>query len=93
MGAVWGKRVYTADIPLELWRHYSITQYEMYNIVITLWTLGHLWQEKIVLISCGNQSAVRVSNTGKTKDHFLNACLHALWLHTTYYNIIILDSG
>ena len=24
---------------------------------------------------------------GKTKDNFLNACLHALWLQTARYNI------
>ena len=51
MGAVWGKRVYTAGIPWELWGRYSITQYEMYNIVVAAWTWGHLWQDKVVLIS------------------------------------------
>ena len=50
MGALWGKRVYTAGIRLELRGRYSITQYEMYNIAVAVWTWGHLWQDKVVLI-------------------------------------------
>ena len=87
LGAVWGKCVYTACISAYLQGRYSITQYETYNIVIALWTWGHLWQNKVVLIGCDNQSAVRVCNTGKTRDPFLNACLHALWLHAARYSI------
>ena len=42
---------------------------------------------KVVLISCDNQSAVTVCCSGRTKDPFLNACLHALWLQTARFNI------
>ena len=40
-------------------------------------------------MSCDNQSAVRVCNTGKTKDQFLNACLHMLSLQAAHFNIAL----
>ena len=59
----------------------------MCNIVVALWTWGYLWQDKVVLVSCDNQSAVSICQTGRTRDHFLNTCLHALWLQGARYNI------
>ena len=58
----------------------------MLNIVVAVNTWAHLWQDKVVLISCDNQSAVSVCRSGKPKDLFLNACLHALWLGTAHFN-------
>ena len=87
IGDVWGKRVYTAQIPRHLQDRFYIIQYEMYNIVIALWTWGHLWQDKVVLVSCHNQSAISICETGKMKDILLNVCLHALWLHAARFNI------
>ena len=40
-------------------------------------------------MSCDNQSVVRVCNTGKTKDQFLNACLYTLWLQAARFNIAL----
>ena len=59
----------------------------MYNIVVATYTRGHLWKDRVVLVSCDNQSAVRVCCTGRTKDPFLNVCLHALWLQAARFNI------
>ena len=56
IGGVWGRRVYTVRIPVTLQHIYSITQYEMYNIVVAVNMWGHLWQDKVILISCDNQS-------------------------------------
>ena len=87
LGGVWGNHAYTARIPDHLLNRYSITQYEMYNIVVALWTWGYMWKDRVVLISCDNQSAVRVCQSGKTKDAFLDRCFHALWLHAALFNI------
>ena len=87
LGAIWGNKTYTTTIPDELRDIFSITQYKMYNIVVAVNTWAHLWQDKVILISCDNQSAVSVCSSGKTKDPFLNACLHALWLHTARFNV------
>ena len=87
LGGVWGSHAYTARIPDHLLNRYSITQYEMYNIVVALWTWGYMWKDRVVLVSCDNQSAVHVCQSGKTKDPFLDRCFHALWLHAALFNI------
>ena len=87
LGGVWGNNAYAARIPEHLLNRYSITQYEMYNIVVALWTWGYMWKDRVVLINCDNQSAVRVCQTGRTKDSFLDKCFHALWLHAALFNI------
>ena len=75
---VWGDWVYAARIPETLQGVYSITHYEMYNIMVAIKVWAHLWQDKVVLVSCDNQSVVNVCQTGKTKDQFWNMCLHSL---------------
>ena len=34
-----------------------------------------------------NESAVSVCNSGRTKDAFMNLCLHNLWLVMSQFNI------
>ena len=87
LGGVWGNHAYAARIPDHLLNRYSITQYEMYNIVVALWTWGYMWKDRVVLINCDNQSAVHVCQSGRTKDAFLDKCVHALWLHAALFNI------
>ena len=59
----------------------------MLNIAVAVKTWAHLWQDKVVLVSYDNQSAVHVCQSGKTRDRFLNACLHALWLEAARFNV------
>ena len=66
---------------------YSITHYEMYNITVALKVWARRWQNRVVCIFCDNLGAVTVAQTGKTRDVFLNACLHALWLTAARFNI------
>ena len=54
----------------------------MYNIVVAVNVCGHLWQDKVVFISCDNQSVVSVCQSGRRKDQFPNVCVHSLWLET-----------
>ena len=46
-----------------------------------------MWRDRAVLVSCDNQSAVRVCQSGKTKDPFLEMCFHALWLQAAALNV------
>ena len=59
----------------------------MYNITVALKVWARRWQNKVVCIFCDNLGAVTVSQTGKTRDPFLNAWLHALWLTAARFNI------
>ena len=83
----WGSLVYSIEIPQDLKGNYSITHYEMYNITVALKIWVRRWQNKVVCIFCDHLGAVTVCQTGKTRDSFLNACLHSLWLTATHSNI------
>ena len=61
----------------------------MYNIVIAIKVWGHLWQDKVVLVSCDDQGAVIICELGRTRDQFLNRCLHTFWRQAAHYNIDI----
>ena len=87
LGGAWGNRVYSVPIPMALRGHYSITQYEMFNITVALKLWGNNWKDKTVCIHCDNLGAVTVCGSSKTKDPFLNWCLHSLWLNAARHNI------
>ena len=59
----------------------------MYNITVALKVWARSWQNKVVCIFWDNLGAVTVAQTGKTRDTFLNACLHALWLTAARFNL------
>ena len=87
IGGIWGSRAYTAEIPPNISFETSITQLEMYNIVVALRLWARDWSNKIICIRCDNESAVSVCNSGKTRDSFLNLCLYELWLLVCKYNV------
>ena len=89
IGGAWGNRVYAERIPNHLINKYSITQYEMYNVVIALKIWAHAWKHKIILAHCDNESTVRVCNRGATRDSFFNRCLHEIWLVATENKITL----
>ena len=63
---VWGSRVYSTLIPTDRTGEMLITQYEMYDILLAI----HLWAcqltDRVVCVHCDNESAVTVSNSGRT---------------------------
>ena len=70
LGGVWGSRVYSVQILFEIIGETSITQYEMYNILLALRLWGPQLQNITVCVHCDNESAVTVVRTSKTKDLF-----------------------
>ena len=87
IGGSWGKRAYSTSIPSEISREVAISQLELYNIVVAMRLWAAAWENKAVCIRCDNESAVSVCNSGRTKDAFMNLCLHNLWLLISRYNI------
>ena len=84
---IWGKRAYSAQIPSQIACSNSISQLELYNVVVATRLWAPHWRDKTVCIRCDNESAVSVCNSGKTGDIFMNLCLRNLWLTTSEYNI------
>ena len=89
IGGAWGDRVYSTRIPEHLVHAHSITQYEMYNVVIALKVWANDWENKTVCVYCDNESTVTVCNKGATRDPFLNKCLHEIWLVAAVHNITL----
>ena len=87
LGGTWGSRVYSTVVPVETIGERSITQYELYNVLLAI----HLWASdlanKTVCVHCDNQSAVTVINSGKTKDTFLDMCIRQLAMLCALHNI------
>ena len=87
LGEAWGNRVYALKIPLELGENLSITHYELFNITVALKLWGNSWRDRVVCIHWDNQGTVTVCGLRKTRDPFLNWCLHSLWLNAVRFNI------
>ena len=60
LGGVWGSRVYSTMIPVDLIGNRAITQYETYNVLLAV----RLWKEefadRVVCVHCDNESAVTI---------------------------------
>ena len=78
IGGSWGNRAYSTSIPFAISQGVAILQLELYNIVIAAKLWSPLWKDKAVCVRCDNESAVSVFNSGRTKDAFMNLCLHNL---------------
>ena len=87
IGGSWGKRAYSTSIPSEISREIAISQLELYNILVATRLWAAAWENKAVCVRCDNESAVSVCNSGRTRDVFMNLCLHNLWLLISRHNI------
>ena len=87
IGGVWGSRVYSAVVPPSLVHCISISQVEMYNLLVVVKLWAPHWENKSIRVRCDNESAVMVCNTGKTKDAFLNFCIRQLLFICVRFNI------
>ena len=61
----------------------------MFNILQALRVWGNQWQHSIVRFHCDNLAMVQGVKTCKTKDPFLAACIHNIWMITATFDIEI----
>ena len=63
-----------------------ILSLELYTIVVAV----QLWAPKLrhrkFIVSCHNQAAVTVINSGSTKDYFMQRCLRQLWFSAAIFD-------
>ena len=71
LGGPLGSHVYSIHIPFEIIGENSITQYEMYNILLALRLWGPKLWDKTMGVLCDNESVVTVVRMSKTKDNFV----------------------
>lgn len=78
---------FSSDI---LRRASHISSLELYTIVVAV----QLWAPKLrhrkFIVSCDNQAAVTVINSGSTKDHFMQRCLRQLWFSAAVFDFELL---
>ena len=59
---------------------------EMLTVLLAVRLWGSCLQSLKVQIYCDNESAVKVINSGKTKDPFLASCIREIWLEVSKYD-------
>lgn len=59
-------------------RECSINALELLTIVVACKLWGRKWKGKRILVQCDNEASVVVTNTGRARDDFLQACLREL---------------
>ena len=84
MGGCLGNTVYACPIPsyIVLDEKLFIVHLEMLNVLIAL----RLWADRVT-IYCDNAAGVSVIGTGKSRDLFLAAVTHNIWLITSMWDI------
>ena len=87
---VWGSQVYSTLVPIDVIGEMSITQYELYNILLAIRLWAFDLTNKVVCVHCDNESAVTVANTGKTRGPFLDLCIRHLAMLCVRFNIDVM---
>ena len=59
----------------------------MVSILIAIRLLKFQWASHKVLIRCDNEAVVTVLKSGKTRDSYLAACTHNIWLESALADI------
>ena len=59
---------------------------EMLAVLIAVRIWGSRFQGMKVQIYCDNEPAVKVINSGRTKDKFMASCIRELWLEVSKHN-------
>ena len=86
---VWGNKVYATPIyPIPAFKT-GVVHWEMFNILLALRVWSNHWRHSIVKFHCDNLAVVQVVQTSKTKDPFLGACIHNIWMITAIFDIEI----
>ena len=63
-----------------------ISSLELYTIVVAVQLLAPKLRPRKFIVSCDNQAAVTVINSGSTKDYFMQRCLQQLWFSAAVFD-------
>ena len=87
LGGVWGREVYSIDIPNDIKLQGNITHFEMMNIVIALRVWKEAWRHKHVHFGVDTEAVVIIYNSGYTRDSLLVSFARNIWLISSIYDI------
>ena len=79
LGGIWNNRVYATPVTPLVHFHLKIVHLEMLNILVALRKWHKFGAHSKVQIFCDNLAVVLVTESGKTKDPYLAACLGNFW--------------
>lgn len=78
---------FTCEFPEDIIRSAQhITALELYTIVVAVKCSASKLHHCKFIVSCNNEAAVTVANSGKSKDPFMKHCLHELWFTAAVYD-------
>ena len=63
-----------------------ISSLELYTIVVAVQFWAPKLRHRKFIVSCDNQAAVTVINSGSTKDYFMQRCLRQLWFSAAVFD-------
>ena len=63
-----------------------ISSLELYTIVVTVQFWAPRLRHRKFIMSCDNESAVTVINSGASKDYFMQRCLRQLWFSAAVFD-------
>ena len=79
-GATCLNECFTCEFPVDIVRSAEhITALELYTIVVAVKFWASKLSHRKFLVSCDNEAAVTVVNSGSSKDPFMQRCLRELW--------------
>ena len=87
MGDIFGRKVYTLQIPHILKTLYTIVQFEAVNNLVMLRTWGKYMKNKKCTVYCDNMAVVNAYTNHKIQNPFLMACVRSVWLIYAVNNI------
>lgn len=86
-GATCLDECFTCEFPEEIMRSAQhITALELYTIVIAVKLWAPQLRQRKFIVSCGNEAAVTVINSGSSRDPFMQRCLRQLWFTASIYD-------
>ena len=90
LGARSGEVFYTEMFPEFLLRlQLSISQLEMFNVLVATRMFASQWSGHTVNLGCDNRATVSVLQSAKAKDRLLAACAKQIWLFSTVFDFTL----
>ena len=85
-GGICGREYFHTAFPKDIEEQgLPIHRLEMLAVLLAVRIWGSRLQASKVQIYCDNEPAVRVINSGRTKDAFMGSCIRELWLEVAKY--------
>ena len=86
-GATCLDECFTCEFPDDIARTAQhITASELYTIVVAVKFWAPKLRQRKFIVSCDNEAAVTVINSGSSKDPFMQRCLRQLWFTAAVYD-------